>query len=641
MQRKNTPAAGAIDPVTVGVINHALAAFAGEMTINLARTAHSTVVYEVQDFCTGILDGQARIVAQTPGGLPLFVGDLDAPVSDGLAIFGADGFEPGDVIITNHTGTCGQHLNNMVVYTPAFHAGKLIGFPVTRVHWTDVGGRLAGGFLTDAVSSFEEGIQVRTVKLVRAGVPDEGIYRILRHNIRQPEATFGDLDAQIAACRLGEKRLAELYDRYGPAVVTGAISAGWDQTERIVRARIRSFPSGTYRAQAVLDDDGVDIGKTIAIRVAVTVRDDTMEIDFSRMNPQVRGPINSGIAAGRSAARLALKYLVAPELMANHGCFRPLDVVLPPGTLISALEPAAMSWWQTPILTVIDTILLAMAKARPASIPAAHYSDISAMLLTGFDSARNRPYTSIEPVAGGWGARPGGDGPSATYTIGHGDTFNIPVEVLETRFPLRVEKYALRRDSGGAGRYRGGLGLERVYRILDNGVFNGLSERSVCPPWGLAGGGAGMSGTIEVRRAGGRGSQSFRKVTGLKLNRDDLFIFHTGGGGGYGSALRREVGRVADDVRMGFVSLRKARELYGVVLSARTGRVEAEATEMLRRQMRAEIAPVKRIVRKPAPATRRHATGVKQTRATQTRATQTRATQTRAKPSPASAARVK
>lgn len=582
IKRKHTAAA---DPVTVSVINHALAAYAGEMTINLARTAHSTVVYEVQDFCTGILDAQARIVAQTPGGLPLFVGDLDAPVQDGLALFGADGFEPGDVIITNHTGTCGQHLNNMVVYTPAFHAGKLIGFPVTRVHWTDVGGRLAGGFLTDAVSSFEEGIQIRSVKLYRAGVPDEGLFRILRHNIRQPEATFGDLDAQIAACRLGEKRLAELYERYGADTVTAAIATGWDQSERIVRERIRAFPSGTYKAEAVLDDDGVDIGRPVAIRVSVTVRDDSMEIDFSRMNPQVRGPINSGIAAGRSAARLALKYLVAAELNANHGCFRPLEVVLPPGTLISALEPAAMSWWQTPILTVIDTILLAMAKARPDKIPAAHYSDISAMLLTGFDSARGKPYTSIEPVAGGWGARPDGDGPSATYTIGHGDTFNIPVEVLETRFPLRVEKYALRRDSGGAGRYRGGLGLERVYRILDNGVFNGLSERSVCPPWGLAGGGAGWCGAIEVRRASGGRPHAYRKVTGLKLDRGDLFVFHTGGGGGYGSPLRREPERVANDVRMGYVSRQQARALYGVVLSARGFAVNLAATRELRERM--------------------------------------------------------
>ena len=601
--RKQTPPA---DPVTVSVINHALAAYAGEMTINLARTAHSTVVYEVQDFCTGILDAQGRIVAQTPGGLPLFVGDLDAPVQDGLALFGAAGFEPGDVIITNHTGTCGQHLNNMVVYTPAFHAGKLIGFPVTRVHWTDVGGRLAGGFLTDAVSSFEEGIQIRTVKLYRAGVPDEGLFRILRHNIRQPEATFGDLDAQIAACRLGEKRLAELYDRYGADSVTAAIAAGWDQTERIVRERIRAFPSGTYKAEAVLDDDGVDIGKPIAIRVAVTVRDDTMEIDFSRMNPQVRGPINSGIAAGRSAARLALKYLVAAELNANHGCFRPLEVVLPPGTLISALEPAAMSWWQTPILTVIDTILLAMSRARPEAIPAAHYSDISAMLLTGFDSARGKPYTSIEPVAGGWGARPNGDGPCATYTIGHGDTFNIPVEVLETRFPLRVEKYGLRRDSGGAGRYRGGLGVERVYRILDNGVFNGLSERSVCPPWGLAGGGAGLCGAIEVRRAGGGRPHAYRKVTGLKLERGDLFIFHTGGGGGYGNPLRREPERVANDVRMGYVSPRKARELYGVALSARGFAVNVAATRELRKRMGRSgvtgrgVAPAKRARTKPS-----------------------------------------
>ncbi|MGE0314336.1 MAG: hydantoinase B/oxoprolinase family protein [Lautropia sp.] len=570
------------DPVTTGVINHALAAIAGEMTINLARTAHSTIVYEVQDFCTGLLDAQGRLVAQAPGGLPLFVGDLDAPVADGLEIFGTDGFSPGDVVLTNHTGTCGQHLNNMVVYTPAFFEGGLIGFSVTRAHWTDVGSRLAGGFLTDAVSSFEEGIQVRSVKLYKAGVPDQDLFRILRHNIRDPEGSFGDLDAQIAACRLGERRLGELYSRYGAGTVCAAIAAGWEQTERIVRDRIRAFSPGVYQAETMLDDDGVEIGKPVPIRVSVTVDGDRLKIDFSAMSPQVRGPINSGAAAGRSAARLALKYLVAPDLMASHGCFQPLEVVLPTGTLISAVEPAAMSWWQTPILSVIDTILLAMSKASPHRIPAAHYCDISAMLLTGVDTARGRAFTSIEPVAGGWGARPNGDGPSATYTIGHGDTFNVPVEVLETRFPLRVEAYRLRCDSGGAGRFRGGLGVERIYRILDNGQFNGLTERTRCPPWGLEGGLAGRPGSIAVRRAGSSRLQHFRKVTGLKLARDDVFVFCTGGGGGYGHPFERPVQDVAADVVEGLVSRRQARALYGVVLERRGARVDASATGRLR-----------------------------------------------------------
>ena len=400
-----------VDPITIEVVNNALAAIAEEITINLARTAHSTIVYEVQDFCTGLLDAKGRLVAQAPGGLPLFVGDLDAAVGDGIAIHGENGFAPGDVILTNHTGTCGQHLNNIVVYTPAFFDGRLIGFAATRAHWTDVGGRLAGGFLTDAVSSFEEGIQIRSVKLYRAGKPDDDLLRILRHNIRHPEASFGDLHAQIGACRMAERRLTELYSTYGFDAVQASIRAGWDQAERIVRSRIKRFPQGTYSAEAFLDDDGVDIGRPVPIRVSVTVQGDGLVVDFRKMSPQVRGPINCGIAAGRAAARLALKYLVAPDVMASDGCFRPLEVMLPEGTLISAREPAAMSWWQTPLLTVIDTILLAMSKAAPDRIPAGHYSDISAMLMTGFDPTRKRPFTNIEPVAGGWGARPHGDVP--------------------------------------------------------------------------------------------------------------------------------------------------------------------------------------------------------------------------------------
>ena len=595
----------AVDPITVEVVNNALAAIAEEITINLARTAHSTIVYEVQDFCTGLLDAQGRLVAQAPGGLPLFVGDLDAAVGDGLAIHGADGFAPGDVILTNHTGTCGQHLNNVVVYTPVFYAKTLVGFAATRAHWIDVGGRLAGGFLTDAVSSFEEGIQIRSVKLYKAGKPDEDLLRILRHNIRNPEASFGDLHAQIGACRMAERRLQELYGNYGLNAVHEAIEEGWDQAERIVRSRIAQFPAGVYTAEAFLDDDGVDIGKPVPIRVKVVVRGDSLTIDFSDMSPQVRGPINCGIAAGRSAARLALKYLVAPDVMANDGCFRPLEVVLPQGTLISAREPAAMSWWQTPLLTVIDTVLLAMAKAAPERIPAGHYCDISAMLMTGWDPQKQRPYTNIEPVAGGWGARPHGDGPSATYTIGHGDTFNIPIEVLETRYPLLIERHALRRDSGGPGRYRGGLGLERVFRILDNGVFNGLSERSGCPPWGLAGGKPGWSGSITVERAKGGTVEEYHKVTGLRFTKGDKLLFRTGGGGGFGSPLEREPERVAEDVRLGFVSIMAARNAYGVVLDPRTLVVDEAKTiaqrARLAKRASAKGAPSKRPTLRPKP----------------------------------------
>jgi N-methylhydantoinase B len=587
----------AIDPITAEVVSNALIAFAEEMTINLARTAHSTIVYEVQDFCTGLVDPQARLIAQPPGGLPLFVGDLDAAIADGLAVFEKEGFSPGDVIVTNHTGTCGHHLNNIVVYTPAFHDGKLIGFPATRAHWTDVGGRLAGGFLTDAVSSFEEGLQIRSVKLFRGGVPDEGMFRILRHNIRDPEGSFGDLRAQIAACRLGERRLQDLFTKYGADTVHACIALNWDQSERMVREEIAKFPDGVYEAESFLDDDGVERGKPVPIRVRVTVRGDAITMDFSKMSPQVRGPINCGPAAGRSAARLALKYLVAPHLGINHGCFRPLEVILPLGTLISAREPAAMSWWQTPILTVIDTVLKAMSQAAPEQIPAAHYGNISSMLLTGHDPATGRQFTSIEPVAGGWGARPHGDGPSATYTIGHGDTFNVPVEVLETRFPVMIERYCMRTDSGGAGRYRGGLGLERVYRILDNGVFNGLSDRSYCPPWGFDGGKAASPGSISLRRKGLKASESFRKITGLRLGADDLLTFCTGGGGGYGDPLAREPERVAEDVEMGYVSASQAREAYGVVFKRGTTNVDAPRTDKLRNDRRAKAKRSKKPTR--------------------------------------------
>jgi len=280
---------------------------------------------------------------------------------------------------------------------------------------------------------------------------------------------------------------------------------------------------------------------------------------------------------------------VASDVMANHGCFKPLQVILPPGTLVSAAEPAPMSWWQTPLLTLIDTVLLAMSKAMPGKIPAGHYSDISAMLMTGWDPRTKRPFTNIEPVAGGWGARPNGDGPSATFTIGHGDTFNIPIEVLETRYPLMIERYGLRQDSGGAGKFRGGLGMERVYRVLDNGVFNGLSERSKCPPWGLKAGKAASSGEISIQRAKSKKIEIYSKVTGLKLLKDDQLFFRTGGGGGFGDPLQRSPEQVAEDVKLGFVSLHCAKTQYGVELEGKALKVNEKKTKSLRERLKRSV----------------------------------------------------
>ncbi len=334
----------------------------------------------------------------------------------------------------------------------------------------------------------------------------------------------------------------------------------------------------------------MDLGKPVPVKVKVTARGSDLIVDFSEMSPQVRGPINAGPPVGVSAARLALKYLAAPQVLINEGCFRPLSVILPKGTLISAEEPAAMSWWQTPILTVIDTILKAVGQAAPSRIPAAHYADIAALLLFGTDPTTGRSYTDIEPLAGGWGARPNGDGVSATYSVGHGDTYNIPIEVLETRFPIRIECYRLRTDSGGPGRYRGGLGVERTYLVPHGGRLNALSERSECPPWGLEGGMPGASGTIAVRQSRRSKAARYQKVTGLPLRPGARFTFYSGGGGGYGSPLDRDPGRVAEDVQMGYVSVSAARKHYGVVLRPASFEVNEAATKRLRETLRRAAA---------------------------------------------------
>jgi N-methylhydantoinase B len=573
-----------INPVTLEVVRNALVAYANEMATVLVRTAYNMMIFEVHDYCTGIVDTEGNIISQNTGGLPIFLADLGAAVVGAMQIYGREGFEPGDVLVSNDPEVCGQHLNNIVVFTPFFFEGELLAFLALRAHWVDVGGGSSGFGSTNSQNIFDEGIQLRAIKIYKAGKANDEALRIIKDNIRYPDSSLGDLRAQLAGCRLGERRLQELLAKYGKATVLGCVQAIWDQAEALARAKIRQIPNGVYEAESYLDNDYVDRDRTVRIKVRVVIEDDEMTVDFSELADQVRGPINSGPSGGIAAARVAYKFLVAPEGGVTQGEFRPLKVVLPPGKLLSAVRPAPLGGWSLSLPTVIDTILLALAPALPELVPAGHKGDMSGYALMGQDRRRAKPYICLNIFGGGWGGQHDQDGVNAAVSICQGNVHNAPVEVQEAYYPIIVDKHEFAADSCGSGRHRGGMGIEIVIRSEDDAYLNTQFQRTVQPPWGILGGGEGMPNSAWIVDADG-GRRSAAAVTRHLVRPGERVVMRTGGGGGYGSPLEREPERVAEDVRLGYISAKRARDDYKVVVD-NAGTLDPGGTRALRQSAR-------------------------------------------------------
>jgi N-methylhydantoinase B len=568
------------DPVLTEIVRNGVLAVTEEMKTNLMRTAYNMIIYEALDFTVGLFteDGDTVSIGL---GLPMFIRGMSETVKAKLRHFGKGGLRPGDILVTNDAYTTGSHLNHFTFTLPIFHRGRLSGFACCMAHWPDVGGAL-GGVTTDIYS---EGLQVPIMKYQKSGVVNQDLVDIIRMNVRLPERAMGDLRAQITAVKTGERRFLELLDRYGRDGVLGAIRELMRQSEALARAGTRRIPDGVYAAESFMDDDGVEVGKRIPIRVKVIVERGVMTIDLSDVGRQVSGFYNSGASTGIACAQVAYKCLTSPgDYPINEGSFRPLKVVLAAGTVVSAVKPAAMRWWMTFPMTVIDTVLKAMAQALPHQTIAGHHADLLISLFSGISPRDGRFYiASPGPMGGGWGAKHSEDGMSATVCMNDGDTHKTPCEQLEAKYPVLFERHALREDSGGAGRYRGGLGTEQVVRALAPMTVNIQVDRMHCPPWGLEGGLPGKGNEVELR-IGGREVRDLpnAKVLTQRLKPGDAFVMRAGGGGGFGPPRERDPRRVAHDVRQGYVSRASAREFYGVELDP-LGRVDAEATKALRR----------------------------------------------------------
>ncbi len=573
-----------VDPITLEVVRNALVAYADEMATVLCRTAYNMMIFEIRDYCVGIVDPEGRIIAQNTGGLPIFLADLGTAVAGAVATYGMDGFCPGDVLISNDPRLCGQHLNNIVIFTPVFADGRLVAFPALRAHWVDVGGGSRGFGSTASREIFHEGLQLCGLKIYKAGEPVSEVLRLIGDNIRFPHSSFGDLRAQIAGCRLGEQRLGEMFDRYGYATVRAAIETIWDQSETLVRAAIRAIPDGVYEAESLLDHDFLDRATPIPIKVRVIVEDDGMCVDFSSLPPRLKGPMNAGRSGGIACARVAFKCIVAPNAVVNEGEMRALSVILPDDTMLSALPPAPLTFWSSAMPTVIDTILRALAPVLPDRIPAAHKGDMSGLAIYGHDQTRRRDFICLDIFGGGFGAKPDGDGVSAVVSVCQGAVHNAPVEVQEAYYPLLIEAHRLRLDSGGAGRHRGGLGVELIYTSTQEFLANTHLQRTLMPPWGLHGGGAAMAMDACIETAEGT-TLAGTALDGARIRPGDRLIVRGGGGGGFGPAEERPEALVARDVAEGLVSIDAAAAQYGVVIDPASRAIDAVATATRRAAM--------------------------------------------------------
>ena len=567
------------DPVITEIVRNGVVAITEEMKSNLMRTAYNMIIYEALDFTVGLFTPKGETISIGLG-LPMFIRGMAETIKAEMNHFGPGGIKPGDILLTNDAYLTGSHLNHLTFTQPIFLDDELIGFACCMAHWPDIGGTL-DGITTDIYS---EGLQLPILKYRREGVVNEEIVEIIKMNVRLPDRAMGDLRAQITAITTGERRYLELVERYGKNQVAASISDIMDQSERAARARTLSIPDGVYEAESYMDDDGVSISRRIPLKVRVTVKGDGMTVDLSEVAAQVQGFYNSGITTGHACAQVAFKCITSPtDYPINDGSFRNLTAIVPPGRVVSAVKPAPMRWWMTFPMTIVDTVFKALTPAIPERTIAGHHADLVCGMLNGINPMTNEFYIAfIGPTGGGWGAKQSQDGVSATVCINDGDTHNSPAEQLETKYPLLIEGYTLREDSGGAGEYRGGLGCENTVQARADLMLNAQVERMHCKPWGLNGG-MEADGNAVVLRANGIWKEDYpnAKLLTARIKEGDAFAIRSGGGGGFGDPHLRPAETVANDVRQGYVSAESAESDYGVICDT-AGTLDVAATEKAR-----------------------------------------------------------
>ena len=531
-----------IDPITLEVLRHAFSAVADEMNANLVRTAYSPNIKERRDCSSAIFDPHGRMVAQAES-IPVHLGAM--PFSVAAAVAAVENFQPGDVVVLNDPYRGGAHLPDITFVAPVFLDGRLLGYVANRAHHADVGGKEPGSLAGDTTEIYQEGLRIPPVRLWRGGELDHDLLDLILTNVRTPEERLGDLRAQHAGCSTGIQRLRSLAERYSVNRILDGMDAVLAYSERRMRAEIERLPEGTFEFEDVLDDDGVG-GKEIRLCVEIRIAGERMVVDFAGSAPQVRGPINAVFAVTASATYYAVRALTDPEIPPNEGCYRPIEVVAPIGSIVHPVPPSPVVGGNLETAQrIVDVILGALGRAMPDRAVAASQGTMNNLAIGGVDPRNGRAYALYETIAGGVGATPIGDGIDGMHSH-MTNTLNTPVEALESAYPLRVERYELVPGSGGRGAYRGGMGIRREMTSIGHWArVSVLCERRTHPPYGIAGGDPGAVGRNAIRKDGAeRPLPSKGTVT---LEPGETVCIVTPGGGGWGEGAGRDPEAIARD----------------------------------------------------------------------------------------------
>ncbi len=580
---------GGVDPITLEVVCEGLIAIVREMRATVIRASYSPVIWDMDDFSCALFDPQGQMVAQSEDH-PGHVLPMPWSVRCAMEDFQGD-IRPGDVILLNDSYRGGTHLNDVTMLYPLFHEGELFIFPAVRAHWSDVGGSTPGSYSGLSTNIYQEGVRIPPIKIVEEGKLNRAAMALLLNNMRLPEDRQGDFNASLGACRVAEGRIRKLLDKYGRKTILDCIALNLDRSERRLRQRIARLPDGEYVYEDYLEFYQEGRFDPVLMRLTLTVTGDEIVADFAGSNPQVPGVVNSTLATTGAGVLVAVKSTLDPEGPVNHGTFRPIRLKAPEASIVDVKLDAPAGAHGEVRKRAVSAMLGALAQVIPDLVSGDLCGTSFPNAIGGRDERRRRDYVYYEAPAGGNGGFREGDGSSAWGNIDFGNVRTIQsAESLESVMPLRIERSELRADSGGEGRTRGGLGFRReVHLLYGEGRYSALSDRAVLPPFGVGGARPAAPVKVSVLRDGAEVEfPTPGKVTGHPLAAGDVVVMQSAGGGGFGDPLARDPERVRQDVLAGYVSRERARDGYGVVLTA-AGAVDEAATWARRAELAAAV----------------------------------------------------
>ena len=584
------------DPITEELFRNAISALGDEMVLTIYRTAYSGVLKNIMDYSAAICDAEGRLVAQGLS-LPGHLASIPVSLKAVLAAFGDDIAE-GDIFINNDPYDGGMHLPDIFVFKPLFADGRVVAYAATICHHTDVGGRVPGSNASDSTEIYAEGLRIPPLKLYEKGVANSTLFRMIERNVRMPGRVFGDLRSQLAACEIAARGMTDLVSRYSADGIRELMVAMMDYSERLTRHCLRELPDGEATFTDWIDDDQIDVGVPIKLVCTIRKHGDTMEVDWTGSAPQVKGAINNTLSYTQAMSYTAVKSVLSINMPNNDGVFRAIKVIAPAGTITHGKLPAACAARGLTGFRGVDCAFGALAQLYPDKVFAASDGGNTGLTIGGYDKDL-KPFIYVDFISGAWGGRPWADGLDGNTTM-FANMASFSVEVIEAENPLEVLDYEFVPDTGGAGKFRGGMSQRKTWRMLaDEGILQVRADRQAFRPYGLYGGGPGMPG-LNVMDPGLNTEEKLHAKITMTLKQGQIFRHELPGAGGWGPALDRELDAVARDLRDGLVTIEGAARDYGVVASGDPPVVNIAATEALRARLRVERAPLPNVAWEPA-----------------------------------------